>query len=129
MRKALDWKFVVLELVLQGVVDQVDEVRRFHRLRRALGHGERRFDGQGVIAVVDEAVGAHQAEHDVAAVLGMVGMAERIEVGRPARQAGQLRGFGQGDLAEVLAEKRFGGLAESANAEGSRDSPGRSGWQ
>ena len=64
------------------------------------------------------AVLAHQAEHDVAAVAQVIGMAEGIEVGRPAGQAGEFGGLREGDLAEILSEERFGGLAEAVNAEG-----------
>ena len=69
----------VLEELCSDVVHQVDEIRRFERLRAALGSDDRGFHGERVIAVVDVAVLAHQAEDDVAPLLGAVGMAEGVE--------------------------------------------------
>jgi len=77
-------KVGVLKLALHGVVDHVDEVGSLDGLGRAFGDGEGRIHGELVVAIVDESVLAHQAEHEVAAVAQVIGMAEGVEVGGPA---------------------------------------------
>ena len=72
-------KIGVLEFVLQLLADEIHVVRRFGGLRRAARNGHGRVAGQSVVAIGDIAVGAHQPEHDVAAVFQPVGMAIGIE--------------------------------------------------
>ena len=108
----------VLEHVLQLVVHQVDEIRRFHAGGPGLGDGQRRFDRERVIAVADQAVLPHQRQNDVAAVAQAVGMAERIEIARPLDHPGEFGGLGQRDAAEVLAQVGFGCLRQTVDVEG-----------
>ena len=110
-------KIGVLEHVLQRVVHHVHEVRSFHAGGSRLGHGERRLDGQRVIAVADHVVLPHQQQHDVAAVAQAVGMAEGVEVARTLDHAGDFGGFGQRDAVEFLAQVGFRRLTQAHDVE------------
>ena len=102
---------------MQLVVHQVDEVRRLHRLRGGLGHGQRRLARQGVIAFADQPVLPHQAQHHVAPLPQAVGMVERVVQSGPLDHAGELGGLGQSDLAEILPQVGLGRFAEAMDAE------------
>ena len=85
----------VLDPGLQLVVHQVDEVRRLHRLRGGLGHGQRRLARERVIAFAEEPVLPHQAQHHVAPLPQAVGMVERVVQSGPLDHAGELRSLRQ----------------------------------
>ena len=86
-------------------------------MRGAFGHRQRRLRGQRVIAIGNHVVLPHHQKHDIAAVAQAVRVAERVEIGGPLDQAGELGGFGQRDLAQVLAQIGFRRLSKTADAE------------
>src|SRR5205807_1164319 len=72
-------------------VHHVHKVGRVHAGGPALRDRQRRFDGERVIAIVDDAVLPHQAEHDVAAIADTVRMAEGVEVSGPLHHTRKFR--------------------------------------
>ncbi len=108
---------LVADALLEGVVDEVDEVGSLG----GVDVGGREVEGLGLGAVglfaCDGAGLDHGVEDDVAAGDGALGMDVGIAVAGNLDEAGDERALGEVEMAEVLAEEGLGGLAESVDSE------------
>ena len=110
-------KILVLKMRLQLVVHQVHEIRRFGGFSPGGNQTYRSIAGFSIVALRDEAVLAHQAEHQVTPFAHAVGMPERIVITRALHQARQHGRLLQCQLADVFSKIGLRRFTETTDVE------------
>src|SRR5277367_2342000 len=114
--KALRFQIGFGEILEEVVFDHVHEVGRGAAIHAAIDEVEFRFFGSVGLFLGDVTIFDHLRQQAVARFFGTIEVAlgGGVAIGG-ANDSGKKSAFAQGELADILAEIGFGGLAEAAN--------------